>query len=299
MALPRSNPLGFDASTPSGSLSPTTALPPRSRSIQFSTAGEDRSSPAPMPHNGEDNSASHATESSADEITPIMSHERGGNGKKSRNYDTAAPSRSEDDGFHGQSGSMGRSVSNARRRKKGRDSLSAGRGGAEENDGEECGGGAVGKQGIGSWLKDMLDKYGSVELDNKGSVARDHLALERTFLAWLRTSLAFASIGIAVTQLFRLNTTIEERDGYIPQNPPGTYHLRQVGKPLGATFLGISILVLLLGGRRYFESQYWIIRGKFPASRGSIFLIMFVAAALIVTSLIVACVVDPSVFEKK
>ena len=78
---------------------------------------------------------------------------------------------------------------------------------------------------------------------------------ERTFLAWLRTSLAFASIGIAVTQLFRLNTTISKREGYTPNNPDNTYHLRQVGKPLGATFLGIAILVLLIGGRRYFESQ--------------------------------------------
>jgi hypothetical protein len=42
-----------------------------------------------------------------------------------------------------------------------------------------------------SWL----GRFGSIELENKGSVARDHLALERTFLAWLRTSLAFASIG--------------------------------------------------------------------------------------------------------
>ncbi|SCZ88536.1 BZ3500_MvSof-1268-A1-R1_Chr10-2g02992 [Microbotryum saponariae] len=44
-------------------------------------------------------------------------------------------------------------------------------------------------------------------LENKGSVARDHLANERTFLAWLRTSLSLASIGIAITQLFRLAST--------------------------------------------------------------------------------------------
>ena len=80
---------------------------------------------------------------------------------------------------------------------------------------------------------------------------------ERTFLAWLRTSLSFAGIGIAITQLFRLNLTISERSSP-PPNPssnPSLYHLRQLGKPLGATFLGIAILVLGVGGRRYFEGQ--------------------------------------------
>lgn len=36
----------------------------------------------------------------------------------------------------------------------------------------------------------------SLTLDNTGSVARDHLANERTWLAWVRTSLALSTAGI-------------------------------------------------------------------------------------------------------
>jgi uncharacterized membrane protein YidH (DUF202 family) len=286
------------------------AQPRRQSSIRFADDTNITSrSPMSRPHRP-----------SADEITPIRSAET----SQPRNYNTGAGS----DGPNQQNGAAGR--------------------GQEEDK--------------LSWYKRLADKYGTVSLENKGSVARDHLALERTFLAWLRTSLAFASIGIAVTQLFRLNTTIASRQQnqgvsavpfsplvgqtlpvellpYLqqliaanapamqqlgptlldqllllppmpdqPRLPPvhakafderAAERLRHVGKPLGSTFLGISIVILLIGCHRYFESQYWIIRGKFPASRGSVFAVAFMAAALIIASLIVVLVIAPTSFEKK
>ena len=75
---------------------------------------------------------------------------------------------------------------------------------------------------------------------------------------------------------------------------PNVIRLRQMGKPLGATFLAVSIAILFMGYHRYFESQKWVLRGKFPASRGTIILVSLVALAVIVASLVVVIVVHPS-----
>ncbi|KAF8457426.1 hypothetical protein BGX38DRAFT_1158168, partial [Terfezia claveryi] len=60
-------------------------------------------------------------------------------------------------------------------------------------------------------------------------------------------------------------------------NADGPHLLAHMGKSLGATFVGISIIILALGAQRYYESQGWLLKGKFPASRGSIFATALIA----------------------
>ncbi|KAI9488134.1 hypothetical protein BDB00DRAFT_773091 [Zychaea mexicana] len=94
----------------------------------------------------------------------------------------------------------------------------------------------------------------SALLENKAAVARDHLANERTFLAWLRTSLSLVTVGVAITQLYNLN-------------PSNNAH---AGRSVGATFVILSIVFLYIANARYFHSQVALTKEHFPASRGAI-----------------------------
>lgn len=41
--------------------------------------------------------------------------------------------------------------------------------------------------------------------------------------------------------------------------------------------MGIAVVVLGIGVRRYFEGQRWLLEGKFPASRGGVLVLTVVA----------------------
>ncbi|CAO1623598.1 unnamed protein product [Sympodiomycopsis kandeliae] len=151
----------------------------------------------------------------------------------------------------------------------------------------------------------LLKSLRSTELDNTGSTARDHCANERTFLAWLRTSLTLVSFGIALAQFFRLPTSDS------PSTPPGASpenqniahtasiwngigftitasngtDLTYLAKPLGSSIVLLGILTLVFGARRYFQVQEQLIRGRFESSRSEVFVIVTLVAALLIAVL--------------
>ncbi|KAB8304180.1 hypothetical protein EYC80_003599 [Monilinia laxa] len=82
---------------------------------------------------------------------------------------------------------------------------------------------------------------------------RDHLALERTFLAYLRTSLTLSMLGVSIAQLFRL------QHSPTPNRLIGFFVL---GKPLACICQVAAITTLLIGAIRSWRHQNAIVRGK-------------------------------------
>ncbi|KAI8888208.1 hypothetical protein K501DRAFT_173821 [Backusella circina FSU 941] len=105
----------------------------------------------------------------------------------------------------------------------------------------------------------------SLYLENTVAVARDHMANERTYLAWVRTSLSTISFGVAITQLFKL-------DKSILKDPSMADEMAAIGKPLGMSFVVIGMFYMVFAFIRYFHSQVAMTKGYFPASRGIVIL---------------------------
>lgn len=82
------------------------------------------------------------------------------------------------------------------------------------------------------------------------------VALERTFLGYLRTSLALSVVAVIIAQLFRLQHI---------ENPNKTLGFFVLGIPLACACIVAAIVILLLGSYRAWRQQNAILRGKVHA----------------------------------
>ena len=106
----------------------------------------------------------------------------------------------------------------------------------------------------------------SEPIPNEGSTARDQLANERTFLAWVRTGLGFVGIGVVLDKL------IEQR------GPTAVV--------MGFVFIASGIAMLIYGLARYRRIARLLAEGRFaPAQRGPLALVVLLVALALTAAL--------------
>ncbi|KIK68289.1 hypothetical protein GYMLUDRAFT_153666 [Collybiopsis luxurians FD-317 M1] len=131
-----------------------------------------------------------------------------------------------------------------------------------------------------SWSKFTKTYSPQLILENCGSVARDHLACERTYLAYVRTSLALSSMGVALVQLLTISVDANSHESSVFKQTSGS--MQSYAKPLGSSMVVFSIVVLIIGIMRYFTIQHALTVNQFPVAR-----ILILATSTILVVLVV------------
>lgn len=111
--------------------------------------------------------------------------------------------------------------------------------------------------------------FRSTPIANTGSVARDHLANERTFLSWTRTGLGFVALGVALAKLQALEAL-----------SPALKHDHGDLKLPSAALVGSGTGCLSYGTIRYFKSMALLQRGLFRPNVAGIGLVALTSGAV-------------------
>ncbi|CAD1812188.1 hypothetical protein FOB58_004404 [Candida parapsilosis] len=150
-----------------------------------------------------------------------------------------------------------------------------------------------------SSLKDIFNFQ--INLPNKGSVARDHLANERTFLSWIRTSLVFVTFGIGFMQFYRLeeksqcpqisqplrhpsSSSSSSSTALFNHNISGT--VIALCRPIGGMCIILGILTILFGIYRYFTVQRALIKQEFPVTRLTVVVLLLINLSILILLLV-------------
>lgn len=115
----------------------------------------------------------------------------------------------------------------------------------------------------------IFNYISAAPIANTGSVARDHLANERTFLSWTRTGLGFVALGVALAKLDALEAlspALKKDHGDL--------------KTASATLVGSGTGCLTYGTMRYFSSMKMLQRGLFRPNVTGIVLVAATSAAV-------------------
>jgi putative membrane protein len=105
--------------------------------------------------------------------------------------------------------------------------------------------------------------------------ATEHLANERTFLAWVRTSIAIMSLGFVVA---KFGLWLRELSHASPQLPPGPGW----SGPIGMTMIAAGGALALLAAWRFHVVNRQIDRGLVTVDRGLVALIAIAMGVLAV-----------------
>ena len=118
----------------------------------------------------------------------------------------------------------------------------------------------------------MENEPKSVPVDKQ---ATEYLANERTFLAWIRTSVAIISLGFVIAK-FRIWLQDLASAGHGPSIPT------KLGDSfaIGIGMMALGGLLTLLAAWRYHVVNLQIERGKVTADRGLIIFVTILVAAL-------------------
>ena len=124
----------------------------------------------------------------------------------------------------------------------------------------------------------MVDAL-TVEANGPGDKkATEHLANERTFLAWVRTSIAIISLGFVIS---KFGLWLRELSARFPGPGPAN-HGSGMSEPVGAATIGLGGLLAILAACRFHVVTRQIEAGEVKVDRGMIILITVAIAALTV-----------------